>query len=203
MFNTGTALSFRNEFILVASILLFFTSIPFLGILIITNVGLPILSNSLVTVDLTTHFIQIHDPKTGTISHEINAPVQWPVRGIATLEFGASDLPYQPFHTGIDIANPHHKIGDPIHPFMNGTVMVIGNLNWGYGGYIIIAHDDEVSSLYAHLSRINVQVGQHVELSDVIGLEGQTGWTTGPHLHFQINVYGIPINPRIFIQSAL
>lgn len=56
-----------------------------------------------------------------------------------------------------------------------------------------------LSALYAHLDKINVKEGQEVKPGDVIGLEGNTGWSTGDHLHFQISVFGVPVNPRVFI----
>lgn len=58
-----------------------------------------------------------------------------------------------------------------------------------------------MQSIYAHLSKIDVTTGQQVTLKDIIGKEGQTGWATGPHLHFQINVFGLPVNPRIFLRN--
>jgi murein DD-endopeptidase MepM/ murein hydrolase activator NlpD len=125
--------------------------------------------------------------------------MEWPVKGIVTLEFGESDLPYQPLHTGIDIANPEGKIGDPIVPFMPGTVIYAGEIFWGFGKYIMINNGDNITSIYAHLSAIYVYQGEKVTLGQIMGEEGTTGWSTGPHLHFQININGIPVNPRTFL----
>lgn len=114
-----------------------------------------------------------------------------------TLEFGESDLPYQLFHSGIDIAS---KKGDPVTSFMPGKVIYAGEIFWGYGKHVIIDHGDNITSTYAHLDKINVKEGQEVKPGDVIGLEGSTGWSTGNHLHFQINVFGVPVNPRVFLK---
>jgi murein DD-endopeptidase MepM/ murein hydrolase activator NlpD len=117
------------------------------------------------------------------------------------LEFAASDLPYQPFHTGIDIATTNHQIGDPVGAFMAGTVtkVVTNRPTWGYGNYVVIDNGHHVSSLYAHLATISVEEQQQVEIGTVIGARGSTGWSTGPHLHFEVRVFGIPVNPRTFL----
>jgi len=108
-------------------------------------------------------------------------------------------LPYQPLHTGIDIADPYGKEGDPITPFMVGTVIKAEQLWWGYGKYVEINHGNHVVSIYGHMSKLFVYKGEPVKLGQVIGLEGQTGWATGPHVHFEIRVFGIPTNPHIFL----
>lgn len=175
---------------------------PVFAVVLLTNAGLDVISNHLATVNAMTLDIQLHDPMTGNIISEIHPQVTWPVHGIVTLEFGQSDLPYQPLHTGIDIANPQHKIGDPIIAFMPGTVIYAGEIDWGFGKHIIIDNGNNITSLYAHLSEIDVVKGEQVQLGQIIGKEGQTGWATGPHLHFQVDVNGIPVNPRIFFGNS-
>jgi murein DD-endopeptidase MepM/ murein hydrolase activator NlpD len=152
-----------------------------------------------VSFDSKTQKIEIHDPIDGLVIATIDKEIVWPVKGIITLEFGQIDLPYQPFHTGIDIANPNHQIGDPITPFMEGKVIYAGEISWGFGKHIIIDNGNNIQSIYAHLNKIYVYVGKKVKPGDIIGEEGETGWATGPHLHFQINIFGIPVNPRIFL----
>ncbi len=149
-----------------------------------------------------TQSVQIHDPATGNVIKEIKPEVTWPVTCVITLEFGQSDWPFQPFHTGIDIADSNGQDGLPIHPFMDGKVMYAGEIFWGYGKHIIIDNGNNITSIYAHLSRIYVYPGEQVHVWQVIGLEGQTGWATGPHLHFQINIFGIPVNPRTFLGNG-
>lgn len=170
---------------------------PIFTVLVIANTGIPQVSDQLASIDVQNHTIQIHDP-TGKVITTIDAETVWPIHGIVTLEFGQSDLPYQPIHTGIDIANTY---GTPVTTFMKGKVNFIGNLNWGYGNYVTIDHGNNITSLYGHLSKINVKVGEEVKPGDVIGEEGSSGWSTGPHTHFETRVFGVPVNPRTFISE--
>jgi murein DD-endopeptidase MepM/ murein hydrolase activator NlpD len=139
--------------------------------------------------------IQVKNPATGAYAMT-NVKVEWPVRGPITLEFGAPDWPYMAVHSGLDIAA--HS-GTPVVPMMPGKVIYAGEISWGYGRHVIIDHGDGIQSIYAHLSAIDVHVGEEVGMGQVIGMVGQTGWATGPHLHFQVNVSGKPVNPRIFV----
>jgi murein DD-endopeptidase MepM/ murein hydrolase activator NlpD len=193
--NNPSLWSFRSEFKYVLLAFLIVLCLPLIAVLILTQVGLNSVSNKLVTVDTATHTIQLRNPKDGSIVKEIQVEVAWPTQGTITLEFGQSSF-YQPFHTGIDIAG---KKGDTITPAMAGTVIYAGETFWGFGKHVIIDNGNNIQTIYAHLNTINVSVGQKVSLETVIGTEGQTGWATGPHLHFQINVYGIPVNPRLFV----
>ena len=187
---------------------LYYVSIAFLGVLLLpivavillTNAGIDIVSDRLVTVNVKTHKIDIHDPATGKVILSIEANAVWPAKGVVTLEFGQSDLPYQPLHSGIDIANPNGKIGDQVTAFMPGKVIYAGEIFWGFGKHIIIDHGNNITSIYGHLDKIFVIERQEIKTTDqVIGLEGSTGWSTGPHVHFQVDVFGIPANPRTFI----
>lgn len=191
--------SFRNEIKLVVFSFLILLLLPVVAVLILTNAGIDVVSDRLATVDTKTQKVQIHDPLSGKVITEISPVMEWPVKGVITLEFGQSDWPYQPFHTGIDIANPKRLEGDPIVPFMDGTVTYAGEIFWGFGKYIVIDNGNNVSSIYGHLSKIYVYKGETVKIGQVIGAEGTTGWSTGPHLHFQIDVFGIPVNPRTFL----
>lgn len=193
------AWSFRKELIYVITAFLIILSLPVIAVFILTNTGINIVSDQLASVDSQTQAIQIHNPADGSVIKEIHASIVWPVRGVITLSFGESDLPYQPFHTGIDIANPHGQIGDSITPFMDGQVIYAGETAIGYGKHVIIDNGDNISSLYGHLDKIYVYKGQKVTVNDVIGKEGQTGWATGPHLHFEVRVFGIPVNPKTFL----
>jgi len=82
---------------------------------------------------------------------------------------------------------------------MDGTVTYAGEIFWGYGKHVIIDHGNNVTTIYAHLNKIYVYKGQKMTTSDVIGGQGKTGWATGVHLHFETRVYGIPVNPRVFL----
>lgn len=193
------AFSYKKELKLVIFTFLLILLLPVIAVVILMNVGINIVSDKLVTVNSKEKTIDIHDPADESKINEINPTVTWPVTGVITLEFGESDIPYEIFHTGIDIANPMGKIGDDIHPFMDGTVIYAGEIFWGFGKHIIIDNGNYITSIYAHLDKIYVYPGQKVTITDVIGKEGTTGWSTGPHLHFQVNVYGIPVNPRTFL----
>jgi murein DD-endopeptidase MepM/ murein hydrolase activator NlpD len=191
--------NFRRELKLVAFSVIILIMLPIVAVIILTNAGIDVVSDKLASINTQTQKVDIHDPLTGKVISQVSQVMEWPVAGVVTLEFGESDWPYQPFHTGIDIANPQGKIGDPIIPFMAGTVTYAGEIFWGYGKYIQIDHGNNISSLYGHLSKIYVYTGEKVVLGQVIGEEGSTGWSTGPHLHFQINIFGIPVNPRTFL----
>ena len=192
--------SFRSELKYVVLTFLITLSIPVIAVILLTNVGIDLISDKLVTVNEQTKTVDIHDPATGEVIKQIQAKTVWPTKGIITLEFGEEDLPYQPLHTGIDIASPTRKVGDPVTAFMPGKVTYAGEIFWGFGKHIVIDHGNNITSIYAHLDKIFVIKGQDIKTTDqVIGKEGSTGWSTGPHLHFEIRVYGIPVNPRTFL----
>lgn len=196
-----TTWSFRKELIFVSMAFLATLLIPVIAIILLTNSGIDIVSDRLASQNSKTKSVEIHDPATGKVISTINVNASWPTNGVATLEFGEPDLPYQLLHSGIDIASPNGKVGDPVTAFMPGKVIYAGEISWGFGKHIIIDHGNNVTSIYAHLDNIYVTKDQEIKTTDqVIGLEGDTGWSTGPHLHFQINVFGIPVNPRTFLQ---
>lgn len=194
--------SFRNELKVVAFAFLIILLMPVIAVIILVNSGINIISDKLASVNEITKVVQILDPATGEVIKEIDTKRTWPTKGVVTLNFGESDLPYQPLHTGIDIANPIGKIGDPVTAFMPGKVIYANEISWGFGKHIIIDHGNNITSLYGHLDKIQVAPGQEIKTtSQVIGLEGTTGWSTGAHLHFEIRVFGIPVNPRTFLEG--
>ena len=99
-------------------------------------------------------------------------------------------------HTGIDMACP---TGTPIYASMSGTVAFTG-YNSVYGNYVIIKHRDNYQTLYAHMSTIKAVNGQKVSKGDIIGYEGTTGYSTGPHCHFEVRENGKPSNPSGYVQ---
>lgn len=193
-----SAWSFRKQLKLVASVFVGILALPVIAVIILANTGFNVVSDTLVHVDIATQTIQLFDPK-GNKYKDLQVNTSWPVRGVITLRFGESDLPYQPFHTGIDIANPQGQIGDNIIALMPGKVIYAEEISWGYGKHIIIDHGDNITTLYGHLSKIYVIKGQDIKAGEVIGLEGSTGWSTGPHLHFEVRVFGIPVDPMVFL----
>ena len=100
------------------------------------------------------------------------------------------------FHSGVDLAGPNRS---PIRAADSGNVLYTG---WyrGYGKVVIISHGKGMATLYAHLSRQAVKVGDNVTKGDVIAYEGSTGFSTGPHLHFEVRVDGKPNNPLNFVR---
>jgi murein DD-endopeptidase MepM/ murein hydrolase activator NlpD len=99
---------------------------------------------------------------------------------------------YSVFHHAIDFGGP---IGTPIKPIMPGVVSYAGWDDSGYGNLIVLDHQNNYQSFYAHLSKIEVKTGETVGDSTEIGKIGITGNTTGPHLHFEIHQNGVPLNP--------
>ena len=194
--------SFRRELFWVSLAFLLTLSLPIVAVFLLTNLGISFVSDRLAKLDETTHIITLFYPN-GTVFKELTLTTKWPVDGIITCEFGQIDLPYTIFHTGIDIANPEGKIGDPVAAFMPGKVIFAGEEKGGLGRYVVVDNGNYITSFYGHLSQILVVKGEEVtQTSRVIGLEGQSGTATGSHLHFQIDVFGIPVNPRIFLGSG-
>jgi murein DD-endopeptidase MepM/ murein hydrolase activator NlpD len=125
------------------------------------------------------------------------AEMHWaaPIAARLTQRFGGADG-----HPGIDLGAP---MGTPINAAHRGRVIYAG---WesGYGNFIQIMHENNVVTCYGHLSKILVQVGQYVDTGQEIGLEGSTGHSTGPHLHFEVRIggqYGTKINPLIWLNE--
>ncbi len=101
-------------------------------------------------------------------------------------------------HRGVDYAAP---TGTPAQSVGDGVVSFAGSQG-GYGNVVEIRHGNGHSTLYAHLSKINVRVGQTVQKGQTIGAVGSTGWSTGPHLHFEFRVNGVHVDPQKIIQQA-
>ncbi|MEM7779599.1 MAG: M23 family metallopeptidase [Pseudomonadota bacterium] len=94
-------------------------------------------------------------------------------------------------HKGVDLAAP---VGTPVYATADGIVS-LARSGRGYGLYIKVDHGAELETRYAHLSRMTVTVGERVEKGDVIGYVGSTGWSTGPHLHYEVRVDGVAVDP--------
>ena len=195
-----TLWSYRKELKLVIFSFLIILLMPVIGVILLTGAGINIISDKLVTQNTQNQTVEIHDPGTGAVVNTLSTTTVWPVGGVITLEFGAIDLPYQPLHTGIDIASADGKVGTPVTAMMPGKVIYAGEIWWGYGKHIMIDHGNNITTLYGHLDKIFVYKGQEIKTTDlVIGNRGTTGWSTGPHLHFEVRAYGIPVNPRTFL----
>jgi murein DD-endopeptidase MepM/ murein hydrolase activator NlpD len=121
-------------------------------------------------------------------------PWVWPVSGPITSPFCESRS-WEACHPGMDIAVP---TGTPIHAAAGGRVAIAGWVG-GYGNYTCIQHSASLSSCYGHQSSIGVSVGQQVSQGQVIGAVGSTGFSTGPHLHFEARVNGSVVNPMNYL----
>ena len=121
-----------------------------------------------------------------------SVPSGYPVFGNISSGFG---FRRREFHTGIDI---RAGVGTPVRATANGIVSYAG---WkgGYGLTVIIRHNFGFSTLYAHLSRLSVGIGKRIERGDIIGYTGTTGYTTGPHLHYEVRVNDRPVNPKDYL----
>lgn len=118
----------------------------------------------------------------------------WPVRGPISSWFGVRADPFtgvRRFHAGIDIVV---NLGTPVKAAADGRVADLG-YNANYGNYIILSHPDGSQTLYGHLSAFSVTRGQAVTLGKVIGKSGNSGYSTGPHLHFSLYRNGVAQNP--------
>ncbi len=120
----------------------------------------------------------------------------WPVNGTLTSGFGYRVGPgITRFHQGLDIGAAE---GTPLRAAGDGTVILAG-YNGGYGNYTCIDHGGGVSSCYGHQSAIHVSVGQRVVQGQVIGLVGNTGYSFGAHVHFEVRVNGTPVQPLNYL----
>jgi len=122
----------------------------------------------------------------------------WPAAGPLMSGFGYRIHPIlgtNRFHAGIDIGAPY---GAAVKAAAGGEVIQAGYFG-GYGYSIMLYHGGGYATWYAHLSGINVSIGQMVERGSVIGRVGSTGWSTGPHLHFEIRINGVPQNPMGYL----
>ncbi|MEI6040170.1 MAG: M23 family metallopeptidase [Candidatus Berkelbacteria bacterium] len=197
----AVAFSMKNEIKTLIFTIIAICLLPIFTVLLLTQAGIDAVSGVLVSRNPQTAQVDIHDPETGEVIDHVDSKIMWPVSGPVSLEFGEIDLPYQPIHTGIDIASWTHEVGDPVVAFMDGTVTYSDAMSWGFGRHVKLDNGHFVTSIYGHLDTLNVAVGDHVKAGDTIGTRGTTGWSTGPHLHFQINVFGIPVNPRVFLDG--
>ena len=124
----------------------------------------------------------------------MNDGLAWPVEGTVSSGYGWRIHPifHTPeFHTGLDIAAPW---GAPVEAADNGAVIFTGEMT-ANGMLVILNHGDGVSTTYSHLSSYAVHVGDRVRRGQVIGQVGSTGWSTGPHLFFELRKDGQPLDP--------
>ena len=130
-----------------------------------------------------------------------DAPSIWPVEGRVTSSFGEREDPFNgegAFHAGLDISAP---TGTIVRATGDGMVDSAAVMN-GYGREVVLDHGHGVHTVYGHLSGMIVMAGQHVSRGQVIGYVGQTGRSTGPHLHYEVRINNVPVNPHKYLRST-
>jgi murein DD-endopeptidase MepM/ murein hydrolase activator NlpD len=128
-----------------------------------------------------------------------DAPSMWPLEGRVASSFGEREDPINgegAFHTGIDIDAPY---GTPVRAAADGDVSG-ASMGAGYGREVVLDHGHEVRTVYGHLSAISVVPGQRVTRGQVIGYVGESGRATGPHLHYEVRVHNVPVNPYKYLR---
>jgi murein DD-endopeptidase MepM/ murein hydrolase activator NlpD len=131
-----------------------------------------------------------------------SAPNLWPVEGQVTGSFGERIDPFNgegAFHRGVDIGSTY---GHPVVAPADGVV-TFTDLLGGYGKTIMMDHGNGISTRYGHLSGYAVTVGQAVRRGDVIGYVGESGRSTGPHLHYEVRINDTPVNPYKYLRLTL
>jgi len=130
-----------------------------------------------------------------------DAPSLWPVEGQVTSSFGEREDPFNgegAFHPGLDISAPS---GTLVRATGDGLVDSAMAVN-GYGREVIVDHGHGVKTIYGHLSGMIVISGQHVTRGQIIGYVGRTGRSTGPHLHYEVRINNVPVNPHKYLRTT-
>jgi murein DD-endopeptidase MepM/ murein hydrolase activator NlpD len=123
--------------------------------------------------------------------------IHWPVEaGVISSDYGAR---WGKMHKGIDIAA---DVGEPVYAVAEGDVIYAGDGLRGYGNVVIIQHGEQLSSLYAHNSELRVHQGDHVNQGTLVALMGNTGHSTGPHVHFELRQGDVAVNPRSLLPAS-
>jgi murein DD-endopeptidase MepM/ murein hydrolase activator NlpD len=136
---------------------------------------------------------------TGDWTELADAPSLWPVEGRVASSFGERQDPINgegAFHSGIDIDASY---GTPVRAAGDGEVTG-AEMGAGYGRTVVLNHGHDVLTLYGHLSAIAVFPGQQVTRGQVIGYVGQSGRATGPHLHYEVRLHNVPVNPHKYLR---
>ncbi|MFZ4627402.1 MAG: M23 family metallopeptidase [Blastocatellia bacterium] len=128
-----------------------------------------------------------------------STPTGWPVRGYISDGFGSRRNPFggggYEMHAGVDIATNH---GSPISATADGIVLFAGSYQ-GYGNVVVLDHGYGLTTRYAHMSSIEVEVGQHVTRGKKIGAVGSTGRSTAPHCHYEVRLHDRPVDPLHYL----
>lgn len=166
-----------------------------LGVLVIISViSLSILPPTIASAQANVEAEQVQIKPEVAIVKEPNISVRLPLDEF-TITQG-----YRFMHPGIDLATIK---GAPVYAVMEGTVTTVKHDSFSYGNHVIIDHSNGNKTLYAHLAKIEVEEGEKVTNESIVGLAGSTGWSTGPHLHFQVWLNEKLVNPKTFFEAYL
>ena len=128
----------------------------------------------------------------------IHTPSIWPTMGWVTSGFGFRTNPFTgltQMHEGVDISN---RVGTPVTAPADGIISDVGN-DLVHGRIVVLSHGFGMTTRYSHLSKVLVKTGQKVKRGDRVAEVGMTGNTTGPHLHYEVRLNGIPVNPMRYV----
>ncbi|RKE73776.1 M23 family metallopeptidase [Pseudorhodoplanes sinuspersici] len=149
--------------------------------------------------------IQVSRLQVDRLTRTLNdIPIRKPVSGEIDMSSGFG-MRMDPFlrspamHTGLDMRG---DTGEPVRVTANGTVTIAG-VNGGYGKLVEVEHSNGLATRYAHLSSIDVRLGQTVKIGQIIGKIGSTGRSTGPHLHYETRVDGDPVDPQKYLRAGV
>ena len=140
-------------------------------------------------------------PKSLFRTGSVSIPSRMPVEGVRmTSDYGSRFHPVlggRRQHNGVDLAGP---VGTPVHATADA---VVAKAEWfsSYGLFVQLEHGGAIETRYGHMSRLNVYAGQQVHKGDVIGYIGTTGRSTGPHLHYEVRIAGVAVNPGPYMQA--
>jgi murein DD-endopeptidase MepM/ murein hydrolase activator NlpD len=134
---------------------------------------------------------QTPPPPVTTVPEQYSGAMRWPLDAyIVSSEYGER---WGKIHKGMDMAA---HVGEPVYAIADGEVIYAGDGLTGYGNVVILRHDRKTTSLYAHNSELKVKLGDQVTKGTLVALLGNTGHSTGPHVHFEIRDGDVAVNPR-------
>ena len=194
----------KSELKIVLASLTVLIFLPAMAVVVVAASGVQLVGDALAALNPVTHLVEIFDTN-GNVIGEVELTTNWPSTGYVSDEFGTHGEWRKELglgvHNGIDVANQFGLVGEPITPFMSGTIAYVDNIDdSSCGKHVKLNHDFNITSTYCHMdSAVDRLQGSEVHPGDIIGYMGDTGTSTGPHVHFIVRIYGIAINPRTFL----
>lgn len=179
-------------------------TLPAVSVVVLASSGVQLVGEALAAINPVTHVVELFDSNGNKIA-ELELTTNWPATGYVSDEFGTHEHWRQELglgpHTGIDIAHENGLPGSPVTPFMSGTIISVDNIDDdACGKNVRVQHIHDITSIYCHLdSGIERETGTPVDVVDVLGYMGNTGTSTGVHVHFGVRVKGFLVNPRTFL----